>query len=253
MKALLITVAGTSSRFSASLGREQLKCLYCENDFRQSLLYKTVKRDGSFDRYVIVGGYKFDELETAVKTYFAGIADKTDLLFNEHYADYASGYSLFVGLKHLIDLGADEIVFAEGDLWVDEPSFKRVSMSDMDAVTFTRETIDAVKSVVFYLDTERTVHYLYDTAHGSLEIKEPFSRIYNSGQIWKFIGTEKIKKSFLSLSESDWQGTNLVFIQRYFGGRSFRDYETIELKKWLNCNTVDDYLKIKEFENENAR
>ena len=86
--------------------------------------------------------------------------DKIVLINNEHYFDYGSGYSLYEGLKYLVGTDFDEIVFAEGDLWVDDESFFKVSSSDKDVITFNRDTIDAKKSVVLYFDTQNKVHYL---------------------------------------------------------------------------------------------
>ena len=246
MKVLIITVAGSSTRFSRSIGKDCLKCIYYENKFEDTLLYKTVYRDLSFDKYVIVGGYKFDELERAVNTYFKPIKDKITLVNNEKFSEYGSGYSLYLGLKEIIGEEADEIVFAEGDLWVDDESFSNVVNSTKDVVTFSRDTIDARKSVVFYFDRNGYIHYLYDTAHDCLEIKEPFISVYNSGQIWKFKDMQHLKDSFYGLQAKDWQGTNLVFIQKYFGSMHIDEFQLTELKKWLNCNTVADFRKIGE-------
>lgn len=239
MKALIITVAGSSTRFSRSIGKECLKCIYYEEDFTQSLLYKTVYRDLSFDKYVIVGGYKFDELKRAVDLYLQSVKDKIVLINNEKYAEYGSGYSLYLGLQYVVDGEFDEVVFAEGDLWVDGESFAAVLNSPQDVITFNRDTIDALKSVVFYFDKDNYVHYLYDTAHNSLEIKEPFLSVYNSGQIWKFKHIQRVKDAFYSLGGDKWQGTNLVFIQKYFGEIKNGGFELVEMKKWFMQALID--------------
>ncbi|MDE7336527.1 MAG: licC domain protein [Clostridia bacterium] len=249
MKVLLLTVAGTSTRFGKSLGRECLKCIYNEKGFEESLLSNMARKDKSFDKIVIVGGYKFGELKEAVDKYFDYLKEKIVLVENEHYFDYGSGYSLYQGLKYLVDTDFDEIVFAEGDLWVDNKSFIEVSSSDKDVITFNRDTIDAQKSVVLYFDIKNEVHYLYDTAHSYLQIDSPFLSIYNSGQIWKFSDKDRVKKSFYGIDEKTWQGTNLVFIQKYFGDRNKDEYEMKEFKVWLNCNTVEDFRKIAEVKN----
>jgi CTP:phosphocholine cytidylyltransferase-like protein len=246
MKVLLLTVAGTSTRFGKSLGRECLKCIYNEKGFDESLLGNMVRKDASFDKIVIVGGYKFQELKDAVENHFSDLKDKIVLINNEHYFDYGSGYSLYEGLKYLVGTDFDEIVFAEGDLWVDDESFFKVSSSDKDVITFNRDTIDAKKSVVLYFDTQNKVHYLYDTAHSYLEIDRPFLSIYNSGQIWKFSDSDRVRKSFDGIDEKTWRGTNLVFIQKYFGERDKDEYEMAQFNTWLNCNTVDDFRKIAE-------
>jgi hypothetical protein len=54
-----------------------------------------------------------------------------------------------------------------------------------------------------------------------------------------------------SLTEEEWKETNLKFVQEYFDGIDKEGYELIEFKKWINCNTVDDFLKIENEENRN--
>ena len=95
MKILIVTVAGMSTRFSRSLGYGCLKCLYFRNDIRESLLYRLLHQPVSFDRYIIVGGYKFGELKEMVGREFSDMADRTALVENPFYAKYGSGYRLF--------------------------------------------------------------------------------------------------------------------------------------------------------------
>lgn len=243
MKVLLLTVAGASTRFSQSIGKDCLKCLYYVNDFSESLLYKAVKKAAQFDKIVIVGGYKYEQLEKAVNSVFADMRDKIILLQNPFYLKYGSGYSLYVGLKYLYETGFDELVFAEGDLWIDGRSFKKIAASAKDAVTYNNQVIFSDKAVVFYFDVNNRVHYLYDTSHKYLEINQPFVSIYNSAQIWKFTSYNRFKQIYVSLRAEDWQTTNLVFIQKYFGG-DYSDFSLIEINKWVNCNTIEDFYKI---------
>lgn len=245
MKILLLTVAGTSTRFSKSIGRNCLKCLYYQKDFSESLLYKMVHKDSSFDKIIIVGGYKFEELKVAADKHFDDIKDKIILIENPFYQQYGSGYSLYVGLKYALTIGFDELIFAEGDLWVDDESFAKVLSVKGDAVTYNRQTIFSDKAVVFYFDISNRVHYLYDTTHKYLEIKEPFLSVYNSAQIWKFASCERLKIIFWQMAETDWQTTNLALIQKYFG-ECYKNFSLIEIKKWLNCNTVEDFNRIGE-------
>lgn len=246
MKILIITVAGESTRFGKSIGKDCLKCLYFKNSYKESLLYKTIFRDESFDKYVIVGGYRFNDLLSFADKYLSAVKDKLVILENKRYHDYGSGYSLYFGVKYAVESGFDNLVFAEGDLWVDKESFLNVSGAASDFITFNRESIDAQKSVVFYYDTDNTVHYLYDTSHNNLEIKEPFVSVYNSGQIWGFADYNAVKRVFDGMPIDGWYGTNLVFIQNYFGNRNKNSYMLAELKEWYNCNTVADYNKIAE-------
>lgn len=245
MKILLITVAGLSSRFSQSLGRQSLKCIYFETDIRESLLYRMLNQPVTFDKYIIVGGFMFDELAAALKgTAFDEFRDKIILVENEQYAVYGSGYSLYRGLEAAAAIPFDELVFAEGDLYVDGESFASVCAAGKNVLTRNNEPILASSSVAFYYDLQYGIHYIYDTSHSALVVKEPFQGIFNSGQIWKFAQPERLTAVMEQMSAADWQGTNLELVQRYFGGLSKDCYEMVALKKWINCNTVADYNKI---------
>lgn len=244
MKALLVTVAGMSTRFSESLGYECLKCLYYKNSMKESLLYQLLSQPVEFDRYIVVGGYKYDELSKAVETFPESWKFKISLIQNEHFKDYGSGYSLYCGLKEAIRLGCDEVVFAEGDLFLDAESFEKVCDSTHDVITSNPEAICANKAVAFYIDCAGAVHYLYDTSHKALLVPEPFKAIYNSGQVWKFSQKELVTRTFEALNEEEWKGTNLVFVERYFSSVDDHNLEVVAFKKWINCNTVEDYNQI---------
>lgn len=246
MKILIITVAGLSSRFSKSLGYECLKCIYTPDIPESSLLYKMLHQPVRFDKYIIVGGYKYSELEIAVKKMFPEYAHKIVLIENKYYATYGSGYSLYLGLQQAIKYHPNEIVFAEGDLYIDAESFLKIYESELNVVTSNKEAIWANKAVAFYYDVEYKVHYIYDTGHKLLEIKEPFIGIFNSGQIWKFANFDLVRSAYNKVTEEEWKGTNLSFIQKYFWELSKEEYTNIQFKKWINCNTVNDFKMIKE-------
>lgn len=246
MKIMIITVAGIASRFSESIGHPCLKCLYYENDIKESLLYHMLCQNRETDKYVIVGGFKFEELEEAIDRYFDEFSDKIILVQNENYTEYGSGYSLYLGLEAIKDLDYEELVFAEGDLWVDDDSFLNIWKCQRNVITCNSEAILANKSVAFYYDCQYHIHYIYDTGHSLLEISEPFRGIFNSGQIWKFSGRDRVLNVMSRLSQDEWKQTNLNFVQQYFGDLDQDEYKIINLKKWVNCNTVDDFRKIEE-------
>lgn len=246
MKALLITVAGTSSRFRESLGRECLKCIYYENSYEDSLLYRMISRNTEFDCYIIVGGFRYAELEGFVKRYLPEIRDRIVLVENPFYEQYGSGYSLYVGMKEAIRRECDELVFAEGDLYVDRAGFDRVCGVRNNVITYNRDSILASKAVAFYFDERYGIHYIYDTGHSALQIREPFLGIFNSGQIWKFYEKERMSEAFYAIREPEWRDTNLVYIQEYFSRLMSCEYEMIEFSTWINCNTVSDFRKIEE-------
>ena len=237
MKILIVTVAGLSARFSQSLGYSCLKCLYYENRPEESLLHRMLCRDSGFDRLVIVGGFLYEELENALKRDFGEFQDKITLVKNDHYADYGSGYSLYLALDKIKDMDFSEAVFAEGDLYVDRDSFRKVCSSPRNVITCSQEPILANKAVAFYFDSGYGIH-------SALEIREPFLGIFNSGQIWKFADPGRLRRITESAGEREKRGTNLELIQRYFGDLSREQYEIVTFKQWINCNTVSDYRMI---------
>ena len=249
LKALIVTVAGTSSRFSESVGYPCVKCLYHEDGIEESLLYRLLHMREDFDCYVVVGGFRFGELESAVAAHFQDLGDRLILVRNEHYADYGSGYSLYLGLEKIRPMNVTEVVFAEGDLFVDAESFGKICDCKNSVVTCSREAILAEKSVAFYYDKSYGVHYIYDTLHGALEIREPFLGIFNSGQVWKFADMEHLWNAFDAIDKKAWQGTNLVLVQQYFGSLAKESYDTVTFRTWVNCNTVADYRNRTAYEN----
>ena len=94
-RALIITVAGTSTRFNQSVGGEWLKCLYYEGNSTNCLLYQIINRAKDYEQIIIVGGYKYTDLVA----YMESLQDKRiTLVYNEHFVDYGSGYSFYLGL-----------------------------------------------------------------------------------------------------------------------------------------------------------
>lgn len=248
MKIMIITVAGMASRFSQSIGRPCLKCLYSKNSIKESLLYHMLDQNSEIDKYVIVGGFRFDELSRSIDQHFEKFRDRIILVKNEKYEEYGSGYSLLLGLEAIREMEYEELVFAEGDLWIDQESFNRIWKVQSNVITCNNEAIVASKSVAFYYDSRYHIHYIFDTNHSMLEIQEPFLGIFNSGQIWKFCQREQVLNIMSQLTKEDWEQTNLTFIQRYFGGLDRSEYERIEVKKWVNCNTIGDFEMIKGLE-----
>lgn len=244
MKIMIITVAGMASRFGQSIGYPCLKCLYHKNEIKDSLLYHMLSQNSDIDKYVIVGGFRFDELKNSIDQYFKEFHDRIVLVKNEKYEEYGSGYSLYLGLETVREMDYEALVFAEGDLWIDDESFRRVWETPKNVVTCNKEAILAEKSVAFYYDVKYGIHYIFDTEHSVLEIGEPFLGIFNSGQIWKFIKRERVLETMEELSAEAWRQTNLNFIQKYFGSLEREMYETVMLRTWINCNTVDDFERI---------
>lgn len=248
MRAFITTVAGMATRFSESLASPVPKCIYTETEPEQTLLYRMVKFASDFDRIVIVGGFMFDAVMEYTKRQFPELMEKIVFVDNPHYADYGSGWSLYLGLQKLLESGEvfEQILFAEGDLFISEMDFRRIAEADSDVITTSSAPIEARSSVAVYFDLQKLPHYIYDTAHGALEIREPFLSIYNSGQIWKFTDAKRLSETITALGEDQQKGTNLVLIGRYFQEicRSGREPAVLQLDKWVNCNTLHDYQSI---------
>lgn len=246
LKVLLVTVAGTSSRFSRSLGKSCLKCIYYSMDITESLLYQMLHQDVMFDRYIIVGGFMYERLETVIEQAFSEFRDRIILVKNRKYAEYGSGYSLYKGLQEVMKLDFREVVFAEGDLFVDKESFQKISRATKDVITCSKEAILAEKAVAFYFDKDYGINYVYDTSHNMLEIKEPFRGIFHSGQIWKFVQPDHLRSIYAGMQEEEWRGTNLIFVQKYFRTLTQKEYDIIQFERWINCNTILDFEKARD-------
>ena len=243
MKYLIITVAGTATRFNRDTEKDTLKCLYYKDSPKFALLNQLIQNCGEYDRYIIVGGYLYEVLEDYVKNNLQEYASKIDLVYNEHFKDYGSGYSLYKGIEKVTAPG--DVTFVEGDLYFTKENFDKVYASPKNVLTINREPIYSNKAVALYVSTDGQPHYLYDTNHSSLTIPEPFLAVFNSAQIWKFQSSEKLHQAVASLTEKQLQGTNLEIIQAYFKGLTNDDYDVVTFDAWFNCNTVADYNTVR--------
>ena len=242
MKTEIITVAGKATRFNRDTDEEVLKCLYYKDRPECSLLYQILQKSEEVERFVIVGGYLYDKLEEYMDTCCDKFKSRVQLVYNDKYDEFGSGYSLIKGIETIDD--TDEVIFVEGDLFFDKVSFQKVVDSTRDVITVNRELIHADKAVVLYVDGDDSIHYLYDTRHKLLNIPEPVKAIYNSAQIWKFLDFSRLKNVVSNLTEQQVRGTNLEIVQGYFDNRKSNDVYTCVIEEWGNCNTVADYLKI---------
>lgn len=253
MKISIITVAGVSSRFNKDISEEEkmLKCIYYEENSKDTLIYKMINKLSYCDKIVVVGGYKYSDLTEYVnKEISIELQEKIMLVENDHYADLSSGYSLYLGIKEALNNfdGIEELLFVEGDLDIDSESFTKVIDSDKNVLTFNREPIFSNKSVVLYQNENDEYHYLFNSNHEMLVLNEPFKAIFNSGQTWKFRDIELLKIANDYFYENCMEDTNLGIIQKYFDSVENKDtIEIIGLEHWVNCNTRVDYQYIKEY------
>lgn len=253
MKIVIIGVAGISSRFNKDVPEEDkiLKCLYFEDKPQNTLIYRMLEKVGYADRIIVVGGYKYDDLVDYINNNVSkDLQNKIITVYNDHFSDLSSGYSLYLGIKEALDnfTDIDEVLFVEGDLDIDTESFNKVVYCDKNVLTFNHEPIYSNKAVVLYQNENDEYHYLFNSDHGLLSLDEPFKAIFNSGQTWKFTDMNLLKIANDNFYENLIEDTNLGIIQKYFDLVENNDkIEIIGLKHWVNCNTRDDYKLIKEY------
>ena len=253
LKVSIITVAGVSSRFNKDIPEENkmLKCLYCEGNPQNTLIYQMLKKLESYDKIIVVGGYKYSDLEEYLEMEIPDdLKEKILLVYNDHFSDLSSGYSLYLGVKEALDNFSDieEILFVEGDLDIDDESFAKVIDADKNVLTYNHEPIYSNKAVVLYQNENDEYHYLFNSDHGNLTIDEEFKAIFNSGQTWKFTDMELLKIANDNFYENIIEDTNLGIIQKYFDLiENADDIEIIGLNHWVNCNTRKDYQFIKDY------
>lgn len=244
----MVAVAGMSSRFNENQKDEVLKGTYMISDERKTLLYSILRKCKGLDKVVLVGGYQYENLEKYVQQYREEFLFPIELVYNPKFRELGTGYTLKVGLEACLKIpDCEEIIIIEGDLFFDEESFERVKSSDCSVATYNYHTIDSRKAVIAYINKEKTLKYIFNTKHGSAEIKEPFLEIYNSGQIWKFTEIGQVRQLMKKLPEEVWRGTNLLFIEAYFKAIQESARELIALETWENCNTRMDYLKCVQY------
>lgn len=248
MRIFLTTVAGSATRFSESVGKPTVKCIYNREDPNKTLLNHMLTQAKDYDVFVVVGGFLISELESYINNVLSEeFRNKVLLVNNEQYAEFGSGWSLYLGVKAVLDkygTSFSELLFAEGDLFVDDESFGAVADSKSSVITINSEPIRAKKAVALYYDLDEVPHYIYDTSHGQLSINEPFTAVYNSGQIWKFTDSELLGSLMNEMASERHEGTNLVLINEYFQtlAKNGKNIDVIPMKTWINCNTINDFV-----------
>lgn len=247
MKVGIITIAGLSSRFNEGIKEDQhkLKAIYHEGSARNTLLYHMLARLDTMDRVVLVAGYKKEDLLQYIDEVLpVEMKAKISVITNDHYDDWSSGYSLFLGIEEALKYEPESIIFAEGDLDIDDDSFARVVASDKNVVTCNHELIRSNKAVIGYCNEKGQYKYAFSVTHGLVEIDEPFELLFNSGQIWKFNNMEHLQEAYEAFFKSKESGTNLLIIADYFSKEVRDNIELLEFNTWVNCNTRDDYRCI---------
>lgn len=246
-RALIITSAGSSTRFRHSVGKDVLKVIYYEGTPKECLLSYQLEliSDEWFDIILIVGGYAFAELRDFI-TQYEGNSPRLMTVYNDKFQKYGTCYSFACGLNALRSFEVDEIVFIEGDLMFDDASFSAIVNADSDVITANRNLIRG-DSVVFYTTITGEFRYAYNKNHHGLCIDETFTMIGNSGQVWKFRDAGLLHRIVNNFGAGLHDDTNLQPFERYFNSRGLDQVTFITFKDWFNCNTIDDYRAIRKY------
>lgn len=251
MQIAIITVAGVSSRFNQGIkeSEKQLKAIYHEEDPSHTLLFHMIKKCGFADRIIVVGGYKYEDLCSYIEKHIPeSVRGRITTVYNEHFSDLPTGYSLYCGIAEAMKYKAEGIkgiLFAEGDLDVDDEGFRAVAGSEKTVFTYNHEVIRSNKAVVLYQNANGTYRYCFNSSHGLLKIEEAFSCLYNSGQIWRFHDAGKLQSAVEKFLDNDVAtGTNLRIIEYYAEELEPEDVEIIGFNRWVNCNTREDFRVI---------
>lgn len=244
-KSTVITIAGTSSRFSKSCGYDIHKAIYSDDNSNWTTLSHQLNlvKDIS-DEIIVVTGYQHSKIAEYLNKNFSDLPLK--IVYNNHYFDYGSCYSLILGIAASNE-NFDELIFLEGDLIFDTPSFDKIVRINKDVITANNMLIDSRKAVIFYVNDKKQIKYLYDTTHNILKVDEPFLIMGNSGQVWKFTDIKRLKNNLKNYRIEDFKGTNLIPINDYYKETDFNNLEVITFKEWFNCNTLDDYKEMKTY------
>jgi choline kinase len=243
----IITIAGSSSRFSKSVEKEVHKAIYFDkNDSWTILAHQLKMLKDACDEILIVTGYKHREVEQYLKNNFSSFNYK--LIYNEHYSDYGSGYSLILAID-AVDEQTDELIFLEGDLIFDNYSFNQIIHTHNNVITANNLPIMAKTAVIFYVNNQKIIKYLYDVNHKFIEINEPFVQLGNSGQVWKFTDIKRLKNNLINYGINEYKGTNLIPINDYYKFTNLDEVEFITFKYWFNCNTIEDFKLMKKYVN----
>ena len=243
MRILIITVAGVASRFNADLIEPIPKCIYSEGDKTDSILYRLISRADCADKIIVVGGYMYENILSYAKDMLRDFSDRLEFVYNPHFKDKGSMYSLKLGIDAAAKYSPDIISFAEGDLVVPRNGYTALIGSECDAVSINHEIIYAKKAVILYVNGGGDIRYVFDTSHSSVRISDTITAIFNSAQMWCFANAKKLIELNNILTDDEAAGTNLVLIQKYFSDKKITDIRTVEFEQWYNCNTVEDYRK----------
>ncbi len=247
-KKAIITAAGMATRFAASVGREVHKLLYRESA-APCLLERqlTLLAAAGFTSVTVVGGYRFDEMRAFINSGSPNWdADMVHLVHNRHFLDYGCAYSFITGIQ-TVDGDEEQIVLLEGDLAFDAETFLSIS-SGGDVISFSPDPIRADRSVALGIDGRNRVFYAFDGCHRSLTVPDGFTFLANSGQVWGLADADLLLRLAWEYPSDRYRGSGLDLVSEYYNRRDGGQVRLAGFRRWLNCNTVEEYRKIVSWE-----
>lgn len=251
MKDVIITLAGASSRFSKSVGKPAHKSIYCINN--KCLLFKMLdqlERSQNVKNVVIVTGYQDNDITLMIDAWKYGNFRSMNIFIvhNQYWKETGSNESMLRGLLHwtMLENKSESVVCIEGDLSVSNlEDLLNAKVPTISRVTSNAQSIlDASRDVLCCIFPDGRVEWVYDREHKAFPIREQYTKIFASGQMWEFNTNskrfiEEMKHLADYIKDLDiCNQTNLDIISRL----TF-DPEIFVLKDWVNCNTIDDLTK----------
>lgn len=255
-KHAIITVAGSSTRFSKSVNQMAHKSLWpvpaLDNKCLLEWQIRTLLEAGIED-IVVVTGYMADEVYKA----FDRMAIHTDwyrdvhFIYNPSFSTTGSYLSMYLGfikiqelIKNAVAMIPDSVILIEGDVYASNlKEFCMLPPTDFDLrpTTNGKSVIRADRDVLGIVSKNDSIYWAYDPYHEALQIPPSFAKyMFNSGQIWEINWySDAIEKIDQYGGTVDEHKTNLSFIE-FFGSSD----EPFELKNWTNANTIEDINNI---------
>ena len=187
--ASLILAAGVGSR----MGRSTHKCLTQING-KEFIKLQMEKLMNAYNigKFFIVVGHKATEIEEALGDEFMGAP--IQYVFNGHYEDYGSGYSLMLGLRAMSESSfrSCDLVVTEADCLVPQEAYESLKC-DSGSRCLVGPKVDIHKSVLVTVhaddpEEEEVSSFCYDRTHRNVfsQLKPDHRPVGESIQTWYF-------------------------------------------------------------------
>jgi choline kinase len=224
----IILAAGKSERLRP-LTNKIPKCLVKIGN--TTILEKTIINclASNLNDLIIISGHGHDYVKKEVENLRKKYNLKVDVIFNEHFHDMNNCYSLYVGIKELLN---DDIVVINSD-----DVFDRDILNGIYQNKNTSLVIDNVKKL-----TEESMKVYYQDRITDINKKLEIKKSYG-----EYIGIAKIQKEHLNLLKNSLKkivdnNSNLYYedaFQLMFNQVRFKSHDTNGYK-WTEIDTVED-------------